>query len=145
MAYLPVETVIKSRQDEYYQAFREADEVTDCSHFIKFLLQALSDSLNEAINVSEMRVEMKVKTRVKTAGKILHLLAEGSNLSLMEIAEHLSVAKSTVERSVAKLKKEGKLSYVDSLFTTTMFLMIFACLCTSSNEELPRLSDNFAD
>ncbi|WP_211294017.1 HTH domain-containing protein [Vibrio gangliei] len=55
---------------------------------------------------------MKVKTRVKTADKILALLAKDSTLSLIEISEYLSVAKSTVERTVAKLKKEGKLTYV---------------------------------
>ena len=112
LAYLPVETVIKSRQDEYYQAFREADEATDCSSFIEFLLQALASSLNEAISISKTRVEMKVKTRVQTPDKILKLLADDSTLSLADVAESLSIATSTVERAVAKLKKEGKLVYI---------------------------------
>ncbi|WP_211294016.1 hypothetical protein [Vibrio gangliei] len=54
LAYLLVETVIKYRQEEYYQAFREADIKTDGSNFIEFLLQALASSLEEAINASKM-------------------------------------------------------------------------------------------
>ena len=55
---------------------------------------------------------MKVKTRVQTPDKILKLLADDSTLSLADVAESLSIATSTVERAVAKLKKEGKLVYI---------------------------------
>ncbi|WP_190339283.1 hypothetical protein [Vibrio sp. S11_S32] len=72
LAYLPVETVIKSRQDQYYQAFRQADEQTDCSNFIEFLLQALTTSLHEAININSS------KTRVKTPERIIRLLMDNS-------------------------------------------------------------------
>lgn len=113
--------MIKSRQDEYYQAFREADIKADCSNFIEFLLQALATSLKEAINnsaqaqrddESKMRVEMKVKTRVKTPDKILSLLTDDPSPTLVDIAAYLDLSKSTVERAVAKLKKQGKLNYI---------------------------------
>ncbi|MFV0576730.1 MAG: Fic family protein [Vibrio sp.] len=120
LAYLPVETVIKSRQDEYYQAFRRADEQTDCSSFIEFLLQALATSLQEAISNTSTEaktpVETLVKTQVEIKGKtpdrILYLLAKNGSLTLAEVAENLALSKSTVERAVAKMKKEGKLEYV---------------------------------
>lgn len=125
LAYLPVETVIKSRQEEYYQAFREADIKTDCSNFIEFLLQALATSLKEAMNnstqtqhdnESKARVEMKVETRVevkvKTPDRILTLLSKDGSLTQAEVAKELSLSKSTVERAIAKLKKEGLLTYI---------------------------------
>ncbi|MFV0447047.1 MAG: Fic family protein [Vibrio sp.] len=114
LAYLPVETVIKALQNEYYQAFRQADQQTDCSQFIEFLLQALVTSLKEAVdtNSGKMRVEMKVETRVKTPDKILALLSENSSLTLAEVANHLGLSPSTVERAVAKLKQQSKLTYM---------------------------------
>lgn len=133
LAYLPVETVIKTRQDEYYQAFREADEKTDCSQFIEFLLEALATALNEAIVVDsassyqineqslseinlrtrvETQVKMRVESKLKTPDKIVNLLKDEPKLTLAEVAELLGVAKSTVERAVAKLKKQDKLAYI---------------------------------
>ena len=50
LAYLPVETVIKHRQQDYYQLLTESDQKSDCSAFIEFLLQAIEDSLQEAIS-----------------------------------------------------------------------------------------------
>lgn len=45
MAYLPIETVIKRQQPDYYRLLAEADESTDCSKFILFLLDAIEESL----------------------------------------------------------------------------------------------------
>jgi Fic family protein len=41
LAYLPVETVIKDRQAEYYQALREADKLADAAPFVSFMLEAI--------------------------------------------------------------------------------------------------------
>ncbi len=49
LAYLPVETVIKSRQADYYQVLGEADKSGDCTHFIVFMLQAIADALGQAL------------------------------------------------------------------------------------------------
>lgn len=114
LAYLPVETVIKHRQADYYQRLGEADASSNCSTFIEFLLEAIQQSLQEAIDNQPVtnektRVERQVKTRVKTPEAILNLLKDNPNLSLAEVAAHLGKATSTIERAVAKLKQEGRL------------------------------------
>lgn len=48
LAYLPVETVIRERQTDYYHVLAEADRLADATHFIEFMLQALHDALHEA-------------------------------------------------------------------------------------------------
>jgi len=121
LAYLPVETVIKQQQSEYYRLLGEADKNTDCTDFIHFLLEAIQNSLQEALLVqiaaqSETRVEVQVETRVqipiKTPDEIIELLQQQPELSLAEIAKHIGRATSTVERAVAKLKQQGKLEYI---------------------------------
>lgn len=112
LAYLPVETVIKHRQQAYYQCLGEADQNSDCSAFIEFLLAAIESSLEEAIkHEAQTRVEVGVKTRVKTPDKILALLAQHPELSLSDVAQHIDRSVSTVERAVAKLKQQQKLVY----------------------------------
>ena len=57
------------------------------------------------------RVEMQVETLVETPDAILNLLKDNPNLSLAEIAAHLGKATSTIERAVAKLQQEGRLTH----------------------------------
>lgn len=114
LAYLPVETVIKHRQVDYYLRLGEADARCNCSTFIEFLLEAIQQSLQEAIDNQPVtnektRVEMQVKTRVKTPEAILNLLEDNPSFSLAEVATQLGKATSTIERAVTKLQQEGLL------------------------------------
>lgn len=113
LAFLPVETVIKNRQQDYYRLLSEADKRADCSVFIEFLLAAIQGSLEEAITQqdSETRVKTPVKTRVKTEDQILALLSAHAELSLADVAATIGRSISAVERAVAKLKTQNRLTY----------------------------------
>ena len=121
LAYLPVETVIKHRQQEYYQLLTESDQKSDCSAFIEFLLQAIESSLQEAISaqpdavLEDARVETQVETRVeiqkRTPDQILLLLQQNPHMTLSEVAVAIGKSISAVERAVAKLKRAGKLVF----------------------------------
>ncbi|WP_240009693.1 Fic family protein [Marinomonas algicola] len=104
LAFLPAETVIKARQEEYYQSLREADAKSDCSVFIELLLSAINQSLTEAIQSEE-------KARVKTTDQILEVLKESPHLALIDVANRIGRSVSTVEREVSKLKQGGRLEY----------------------------------
>lgn len=45
--YLPIETLIRERQQEYYTALSMADSIGDSSAFVEFQLQVISDALSE--------------------------------------------------------------------------------------------------
>ena len=116
LAFLPVETVIKHRQQTYYQLLTESDQKSDCSAFIEFLLQAIEDSLQEAINTQpdteKTRVQTRVQTRVKTPDVILQQLSANPNMTLAEVAKQIGKSVTTVERTVAKLKLQGRLAFI---------------------------------
>jgi Fic family protein len=44
-AWMPVETVIYERQQEYYSALGQSNDADDCTEFIRFILQAIWDTL----------------------------------------------------------------------------------------------------
>lgn len=54
LAYLPVESVIKDRQAEYYRALAVADHRADATPFIEFMLGALRDALREAVATDQV-------------------------------------------------------------------------------------------
>lgn len=54
LAYLPVETVIRERQDDYYRVLAEADHSTEATPFVEFMLQALCDAIGEAVTTDQV-------------------------------------------------------------------------------------------
>ena len=119
LAWLPVETVIRHRQKNYYAQLAQADARGDCSGFIEFMLQAIADSLGEAIaseQAAELPVQMPVKTPVQKRGRtpdLLHaLLQRQPQLTLAEAASILGRDLRTMERAAARMQAEGRLRYI---------------------------------
>ncbi|WP_181369553.1 Fic family protein [Flavobacterium album] len=62
--FLPVESLIKQRQDDYYKALSISDKSGHSTYFIEFMLQVINDALAEALRVgnrsvtAEERLEM---------------------------------------------------------------------------------------
>lgn len=48
--FLPVENLIKKRQQDYYRALSTSDKKGDCSAFIEFMLAVIDDSLEELLD-----------------------------------------------------------------------------------------------
>jgi len=56
--WLPVETLIKDRQDDYYKVLGECDKVADSAKFIEFMLEAIRDSLLEISDTVQVGVQV---------------------------------------------------------------------------------------
>jgi Fic family protein len=115
LAWLPVETVVRQRQQAYYAALAHADASSDCSGFIEFMLQAIADSLREAIQAPvtvETSVEMTVERGQTTSALVLAALGRQPELTLAEVALQIGRSLRTVERVAAKLQSEGKLRHL---------------------------------
>ena len=54
LAYLPVETVIQSRQDDYYRVLAEADKRAEATPFVEFMLEALLDAAEESVSTDQV-------------------------------------------------------------------------------------------
>lgn len=94
-----------------------ADQSADCSGFIEFMLSAIRISLQQAVAAeyqTEMRVETRVEHKPDTASHILALLSVHPEYTLVQVAQHLNRATSTVERAVTKLKQQERLRYIGS-------------------------------
>jgi Fic family protein len=112
LAYLPVETVIKRRQQAYYDALAAADARAECSAFIEFLLKAIEDSLAEAIRLgsgSQTPGKTPGETREKIPDRILGLLRDAPSSTIAELASSLGKSESAVERAIRKLREAGRL------------------------------------
>jgi len=70
LAYLPVESVIRERQAEYYAALAAADKAGSSTIFIEFLLSALLEALQQVPGTDQVTdpVSDQVKSLIKVLG-----------------------------------------------------------------------------
>jgi Fic family protein len=54
LAYLPVETVIRDRQEDYYRVLAVADSQADATTFVEFMLGTLCDAVREAASTDQV-------------------------------------------------------------------------------------------
>jgi Fic family protein len=84
LAYLPVETVIRNRQEEYYNVLAASDHSADSTTFVDFMLKAIKEALDEVVTTDQ--VSDQVNDQVK---RVLQVLRNGelSALDLMKALE----------------------------------------------------------
>lgn len=58
LAYLPVETVIRSQQQTYYQTLEQSDKAGDSTVFIAFMLEALHTAMTEVVTTDQVIVQV---------------------------------------------------------------------------------------
>ena len=72
LAYMPVETIVRNRQDAYYASLGQADAQGEATVFIEFMLQALHDTLLEASVTDQVSVQVGDQVR-----RLLAILTQG--------------------------------------------------------------------
>lgn len=105
LAWLPVESVILKRQQDYYRAFSEAESKGECGPFVTYMLEAIKEALapysgNQA-SATVLREEA-----------LLAFVLDRPHATIAEIAEHLGVSRATVDRLIAALRANGRLNRV---------------------------------
>ena len=101
LAWLPIESVIRDRQQGYYSAIAESNATGSCEAFVMFMLKVIRDSMLpylEQENGQESREE-----------KILGLLTTRPNLTVSTIVQETGLPRRTVERILATLKGSNRL------------------------------------
>jgi Fic family protein len=86
LAYLPVETVIRDRQDDYYGVLGKCDQAANSTLFVEFMLNAILKALRE--NILTDQVNDQVTDQVV---KILNVF-EGHPLSASEMMKNLGLS-----------------------------------------------------
>ena len=91
LAYLPVESVICQRQEEYYAALGRSDKSGQATEFITFLLSALSQALNEVATAQTSEKSDQETDQVSDQVKALLTALGTETLSALELMERLDL------------------------------------------------------
>jgi Fic family protein len=116
LAWLPVETMVDNRRQDYYQVLGFSN-TGDATLFIEYMLEATRDALVEAQNnlhqlkqTSLLHVGDNVGDTTTSA--LLELLKRDPSLSASQAALQLGVSKRHVERLLASLKANGAIERI---------------------------------
>ena len=112
-AWLPVESIIHDRQQEYYAAINASNEAGESTVFIEFMLSAIKASITEAMEVSDkMMDEMsdgKMDKATQRWKKIEAYLKNHDYIMNADVRELCGVSSATAHRILATLVENKKL------------------------------------
>lgn len=108
-AWLPVESIIHNRQQEYYAAINASNDAGESTVFIEFMLAAIKASLIDAINASD---EMSDGTMDKAAMRwkqIEKFLETHEFIMNADVRTLCNVSAATANRIMVELVPAGKI------------------------------------
>lgn len=121
LGWLPIEEVIRARQQGYYESLGQADQRGELEPFVSYLLAAIGDALEEALKAqatspagSEISSETGSEIPSPREVEVLELLSAHPKLSARELGEQLGISQRAIEKHLAALRRHGRLRRLGS-------------------------------
>lgn len=100
--YLPIESMIKKNQEEYYTAIQNCNNAGNSNEFIEFMLKVINETIDEMMDSKEMKDKSQLLLSENEV-KIIECIKRNVLISTKEIIEETSIADRTTRRILKKL------------------------------------------
>ena len=111
--YLPIESMIKKNQEEYYTAIQNCNNAGNSTEFIEFMLKMINDTIDEMNNSKEMK-DKSMLLLSENEQKVLECIKKNVIIGAKDIIEQTELSDSTVRRILRKFLKDKKIETTDS-------------------------------
>lgn len=106
-AWLPVETIVKKYQQEYYKAIAQSDAKGDSTDFIVFMLKCILQTISEQRKVTDnVGINVGVNVGINEQ-RVLDALRADATLSAVKIGQLLGITTRQAERLLASLREKN--------------------------------------
>lgn len=106
-AWLPVETLVKENQKEYYKVLGVSDSTANSTKFIEFMLSIILTTIEEIIE-TEKNVTVKVTQKVTVnQNKIIEVIRKNPHITQSEIAKIIGITRKSVILNMKTLQENG--------------------------------------
>lgn len=95
-AWIPVETIVKEHQQDYYKAIAKSDKEGESTTFVAFMLRCLRIALQEMQESNQ-----------KSNQKILDAICRNPSVSIRELRELVGLSESGVKKVIKRLRDKG--------------------------------------
>lgn len=99
--YIPIESIIRKHQEEYYTAIQNCNNAGNSNEFIEFMLKVI----NEAVD--SMILNQKETTQETTQEKIINLIKKNPSITQIEMAKALDLTRDGITYNIKALKEKG--------------------------------------
>lgn len=99
--YLPIESMIKKNQEEYYTAIQNCNNIGKSNEFIEFMLKIISETIDEMMNSKEMK-DKSYLLLSESESKVLECIKRNVIIGAKDIIEQTKLSDSTVRRILRK-------------------------------------------
>ena len=105
-AWLPVESIIHDRQQEYYEAINLSNNMGESTPFIDFMLSAIEEALTDATQGSPLSTDQLRRQKIE------QFLQTNGLITNADVRQLFGVSAATANRILAKLTEEGLLQKI---------------------------------
>lgn len=110
-AYMPIESLIKKHQNEYYQAIHDCNQAGNSNGVIEFMLNMIHQTIYEMAKTKEME-DTSALLLSESEIKIVECVKKNVLISVKEITEKTEIPDRTVRRILKKLRDKNILETV---------------------------------
>lgn len=107
-AWIPIESIIHDRQNEYYKAINISNDTAESTAFIEFMLSAIEEALLEVSQGSKPFISSTNKNDYRWS-IILDFLGSNEYIMNADLRDLLDVSSATANRILSGFVNEGKL------------------------------------
>ena len=108
-AWLPVESIIHDRQQEYYAAINASNDAGESTVFIEFMMSAIKASLMDAISTSDEMSDGQMDKATFRWNKIQEYLKTHDYIMNADVRELCGVSAATANRILSQFIDKEKL------------------------------------
>ena len=99
-AWIPVETIVKEHQQEYYAAIMKSDHEASSTPFIVFMLGCLKEALDEMVKSNQ-------KSNQKNNQKIISAMRDNPVVTIKDLQAITGLSESGVKKIIRQLRAGG--------------------------------------
>ena len=111
--YIPIESLIKKYQDDYYEVISKCNGIGNSNEFIEFMLKMIDETVSELLLST---------TQETTQEKIIALIKESPNITQEQLAVKLGLTRDGVSYNIKKLREQGKIKRIGSTKSGTWII-----------------------
>lgn len=111
--YLPIESMIKRNQEEYYTVIQNCNNAGNSTEFIEFMLKMIDNTIDEMNNSKEMK-DKSMLLLSESELKVLECIKRNVIIGAKDIIEQTELSDSTVRRILRKLLQDKKIETTDN-------------------------------
>jgi Fic family protein len=108
--YIPIESVVREHQQQYYEAIESSSSMGESTPFIEFMLKVILQTLKKY--QQESSAINSEQSSVKTDELILIHIDTNPSITIKQLADKLNLTTRAIEKNIKKLKDKGILTRI---------------------------------